>query len=298
MRVSFQASFRNALADIERTSIELAARQRQVSSGLRLQVPSDDPTAAVGAVTEHAALAGIDRYRAASDSSESRLSVVDTVLGDIIEKLTQAQATATATLGDTATPAQREAAARELAGIRDALFGDFNTNFRGVSVFAGTNSTTAPYLRNPDQTVGAYQGNSTTNSVDIDRSSTVQVTFDGRSIAQGSDPRDVFTILETLRVDMVAGDTVAIGAGIADLKKVFDRAVTAQTQVGTDEKSLVDQRAKLSDEHLGALARLSKLEDANMAEAISAMNRAETGYRAALGATATITRVSLLDYLK
>jgi flagellin-like hook-associated protein FlgL len=43
---------------------------------------------------------------------------------------------------------------------------------------------------------------------------------------------------------------------------------------------------------------LSKFEDANMAEAISAMNRAEIGYRAALGAAATIRRVSLLDYLK
>jgi flagellar hook-associated protein 3 FlgL len=286
------------LADIERTSLELAERQRQVSSGLRLQAPSDDPTSAVGAITEHATLGAIDRYRAATDSSESRLKVVDTVLGDIVDKLTLAQASATSALGDTATPAQREATARELASIRDALFGDFNTNFRGVFVFAGTNSTIAPYQRNPNQTVGAYQGNSTTNSVDIDRSSSVQVTFDGGSIAQGSDPRDVFTILETLRTDILAGNSAAIETGIADLKKVFDRTVSAQTEVGTDETSLVNERAKLSDEHLAAQARLSTLEDANMVEAISAMNRADTGYRAALGAAATISRVSLLDYLK
>ena len=298
MRISFQSGFRNALADIERTSIELAARQRQVSSGLRLQAPSDDPTSAAGAITEHAAIGAIDRYRAAADSSDSRLAVVDTVLGDIVEKLTQAQATATGTLGDTATTAQREAAVRELAGIRDALFGDFNTNFRGVYVFSGTRSTTAAFQRNPDQTVGSYQGNASTNAVDIDRSSSVQVTFDGGSIAQGSEAADVFAVIETLRADILAGNSSAIETGIADLKKAFDRAVRAQTQVGTDQKALMDARAKLGDEHLGAQARLSKLEDANMAEAISAMNRAETGYRAALGATATITRVSLLDYLK
>jgi len=298
MRISFQTGFLHALSDIQRTSEELARRQREVSSGLRLQAPSDDPTAAVGAVTEHAALGAIDRYARAADSVSARLTVVDTVLGDIVEKLTQAQAVATGALGDTPTTAQREAAARELAGLRDALVGDFNTNFRGVFVFSGTASTTSPFQRNPDQTVGAYQGNASTISVDIDRTSAVQVTFDGSSVTQGTDPRDIFTVIEDLRADILAADTPAIEAGIADLKKVFDRAVKAQTQVGTDEKALEDQRLRLTDESLGAKTRLSKLQDANMAEAISAMNRAEVGYQAALGATATITRVSLMDFLQ
>jgi flagellar hook-associated protein 3 FlgL len=298
MRISFQTGFRHALADIERTSEELARRQREVSSGLRLQAPSDDPTAAVGAVSENAALGAIDRYVRAADSVGARLTVVDTVLGDIVEKLTQAQAVATGGLGDTPTTAQREAAARELAGIRDALFGDFNTNFRGVYVFSGTASTTPTFQRNPDQTVGGYQGNASTIAVDIDRTSAVQVTFDGNSIARGGEARTVFEVLETLRADILAGDTPAIEAGIADLKKAFDRAVRAQTQVGTDQKALEDQRLRLSDEKLGAKDRLSKLTEANMAEAISAMARAETGYKAALGATATITRVSLMDYLR
>ena len=298
MRISFQTGFRHALSDIQRTSEELARRQREVSSGLRLQAPSDDPTGAVGAVTEHAALGAIDRYARAADSVSARLTVVDTVLGDIVEKLTQAQAVATGALGDTPTTAQREAAARELAGLRDALFGDFNTNFRGVFVFSGTASTTMPFLRNPDQTVGAYQGDTTTISVDIDRTSAVQVTFDGSSVAQGADPRDVFTVLEALRADILAANTPAIEAGIVDLKEAFDRAVKAQTQVGTDQKALEDQRLRLTDETIGAKARLSKLQDANMAEAISAMSRAEAGYQAALGATATITRVSLMDFLR
>jgi len=71
-----------------------------------------------------------------------------------------------------------------------------------------------------------------------------------------------------------------------------------QSQVGSGEKALEEQRSRLSTQRLGVKARLSKFEDADMSEAISAMNRAEIGYRAALGAAATIRRVSLLDYLK
>jgi len=70
-----------------------------------------------------------------------------------------------------------------------------------------------------------------------------------------------------------------------------------QTEIGTDEKALADQKSRLSSETLGAQARLSKLTDANMAEAISALSRAQTGYQAALGATSTMAKQSLMDYL-
>ena len=43
---------------------------------------------------------------------------------------------------------------------------------------------------------------------------------------------------------------------------------------------------------------MSKLEDVNMAEAITEMTHADAAYRAALGAVGTVSRVSLLDYLK
>jgi flagellar hook-associated protein 3 FlgL len=297
MRVSFQSGFRNALTDIQRTSEELALQQRRVSSGRRLEVPSDDPSAASAAITEHAALGAIDRYARATDSSTSRLTVIDTVLSDIIEKLTQAQTSATGTLGDTATPAQREAAARDLDGVRDALFADLNTNIRGVYVFSGTASSTAAFGRNPDGSVTAYQGNTSTISVDIDRASSAQVTYDGSLIAQGSDATDVFSVIDALQDDILAGNTPNIESGIAALKRAFDRATRVQTQVGTAEKALADQQTRLTTEQLTAKTRLSKLEDTNMAEAISSMSRAEAGYRAALGATATIARQSLLDYL-
>jgi flagellin-like hook-associated protein FlgL len=44
--------------------------------------------------------------------------------------------------------------------------------------------------------------------------------------------------------------------------------------------------------------RLSALEDTNMAEAITGMAQADVAYRAALGAVNTVTRMSLMDYLR
>jgi flagellar hook-associated protein 3 FlgL len=298
MRIAFQTGFRDAIADIQRTSEQMASAQRQVSTGRRLDVPSDDPSATTSAIGERATIGTIDRYVRSADSLTSRLSVVDTVLSEIVSKLTAAQTAAASAIGDTATAEQRTAAVQDLASIRDQLVEDLNTKFGGVFVFAGTASTTKPFTQNPDGTVNAYAGNSSTVSVDIDRAKSVQATFDGQALAQGSDSTDLFTAIEDLRTAILANDTPNIEAGFAAMKRAFDRATGMQAQVGSGEKALEDQKSRLSTERLGVSARLSKFEDANMAEAISAMNRAEIGYRAALGAAATIRRVSLLDYLQ
>jgi flagellin-like hook-associated protein FlgL len=44
--------------------------------------------------------------------------------------------------------------------------------------------------------------------------------------------------------------------------------------------------------------RRSALEDTNMAEAVTRLTAAQTGYQAALAAVSSVEKVSLLDYLR
>ena len=73
MRVTFQSVFRNSLFDINRTAEDTARRQQQVSSGKRITVASEDPSAMSTAITEKAEVATVDHYIKATDSVESRL---------------------------------------------------------------------------------------------------------------------------------------------------------------------------------------------------------------------------------
>src|ERR1051325_865876 len=95
MRVTFNGQFRDALAQIERASERLADYQHQVSSGRRLDRVSDDPSGTSTALTERTKIAQVDQYSRTTDSAYSRLTVVDTVLSDIVAKLTAAQVAAT-----------------------------------------------------------------------------------------------------------------------------------------------------------------------------------------------------------
>jgi flagellar hook-associated protein 3 FlgL len=297
LRVTFNGQFRDATTNIERASDRLLEFQRQVSSGRRLDRVSDDPSSASSALGERTKIAQVDQFTRSTESAYSRLSVVDTVLSDIVSKLTAAQVAATSALGTTPTAAQRTAAAQQLDGLKAALLDDFNTSLQGNYLFAGTKSTTKPYVVGGGGTVAAYAGSSTEVQVDVDQDRIVTVAFDGSAITQGTDATDVFATIDALITAVNAGDSDAINTGIATLGNVFGRVTAAQSRVGSAMQTLDAEKLRLSATKLASSERLSKLEDANMAEAITGMQQADTAYKAALGAAATASKVSLMDYL-
>jgi len=297
MRTTFNTGYRNALADIQRAGDALLDKQREVASGRRVHAPSDDPSAVAGAITERGELATLDQYVRAADSVGSRLTVVDTVLSDIIHKITAGRAAGAAARNTNLSATQREATAGELEALRDTIFNDLNTTFRGTFLFAGAASTTQPYTK-VGNVFSAYQGSTTTTMVDIDRGTEVQVTFNGDALTRGADAKNVLEVLNDLITAVRAADGTGIDSGLQALERAFDRAVQLQSRVGNNLRAIDDERARLQTLRQAGTTRLSLHEDANMAEAITGMTQAETAYRAALGAAGSSARMSLLDFIR
>src|SRR5688500_9526935 len=120
MRMTFNSQFRDAQTSLDIVTQRMVEMQRQVASGKRVSQPSDDPYTAAAAVSERAQIGAIDQYERAADGVSSRLTVIDTALADMLERITAAQTAATSARGSIVSPAQREAAAMALEGIRAA----------------------------------------------------------------------------------------------------------------------------------------------------------------------------------
>lgn len=298
MRVTFGASQRVAEQGMALAAERMAEFQRQVATGTRVARPSDDPSAAASSIVERGAVAGYQQYAQASDSAESRLRVVDTVLSDIIDKLSAARAVVLSVQGATAGEAQRRAGAQELQSLREAVLEDLNTTFRGTYVFSGAAGTVQPFGKDAGGTVLAYAGATREVDVDIDRGRSVAVAFDGSTISRGADPADVFAAFDAAAAAALAGDNDALSDASAALARAFDRATQVQSRVGTSLRTLADQQLRLGEATRASQARVASLEDANLASAISGMQQAETTYAAALGAAARTSRLSLWDFLK
>jgi flagellar hook-associated protein 3 FlgL len=297
MRIVFNSSFNDGIRAIQTAAASLASAQQQVSSGRRINVPSDDPIGSTSAIADHASLDRLDAYSSAADAAAYRLGLADSTLSDIVNQLTSAQSTALAARGTAPNQQQRDAAAQSLLAIRDALLGDINTKFQGTYIFSGSNVTVPPFTQT-GSTISAYQGDSAATSVDIETGRTAATTFDGGALFQGSDSQHVLDSLTDLAAAVSAGDDTAISSGVEALGRAFDRATAVQAQVGNNLTTIDDSRARLASEHIGVVARLESVENVDLADAATKMAQADTAYRAALSSLATIGRVSLMDYLK
>ncbi len=225
------------------------------------------------------------------------MSVIDTVLTGMISKITAAQTTVFASRNSTATASQRDAAAQALTGIRDSLADDMNTSFHGNYVFSGNRVTTAPYTTTAG-VVGAYAGSTSEVQVDISQTRPVTIGFDGSTIVDAGAAGNLFGVLDALGTALKNNDQDAVTANLTALNQVFLQMNSAQSRVGLSLNTIESEQTRLAQTRMSTKERLTKLEEVNMAGAISDMNQADVTYRAALAAAAKNNSVSLLDYLR
>ncbi len=297
MRVPLTSAIRDAQAQLQRAEEQIANRTRELSSGRRVNALSDDPSSTVGAITSRAEVGRIDSYVRATDSVEARLSIVDSVFNDVITQLTAGLTATIGARGSEVQPEAREAHAIQLEGIRDTILADVNTQFNGTYLFSGAASTTEPYTKTGG-VVSAYQGSTVGVDIDIDQSTAVQVSRNGDELLRGSDANDLFVELDQLIIAVRAGDSVGIDAGTDALNRAFDRATALQSQVGIDLRTTIEQRSRLGSRRVEGVKQVSRHEDADLVESITALQRAEAGYQAAIRAIAIRLPLSLMDFIK
>jgi flagellar hook-associated protein 3 FlgL len=294
MRVVYNVAL-DGLDSINTAASQLQSAVQQVSTGRRINAPSDDPIGTQQAIGQQAAIGAIDSYTSVGDSASARLSAADNVLTNVVSSLTQAIVTGTSAQGSTTTPAAQSAASASIRSLRDQIASDLNTAFQGTYLFAGTNVTQAAYAQVGG--VWTYQGNSATTEVEVQQGQSVSTTFNGQAIAQGSDSTDVLTTLDNLASAIDTNDQAGIANGLAALDRAFDRANQAQGGLGASENTVTNAQSQLSTLRTAAQTRDSQLEDANMAQAVTRLTNAQNAYQGALGAVTGAERNSLLDYL-
>jgi flagellar hook-associated protein 3 FlgL len=295
MRVSFSEQTAG-VSSLQAAAEQLAKAQRQVTTGRRVNTPSDDPLAARTIVHERAEMSTIDAYQRSADTASSRLSAADTALTGLIDLYTQALSTAAAARTSTATDSSRAALASSIRGLRDSVLTQINAQFAGRPLFAGSASEGRAYDGTPGN--WSYLGTNDVVQLEVQRDRLVSVTFDGQDILQGSDAVNVLDALDALADAVEAGDNAGIQAGTDAIDRAFSRATRAQGRLGADERGVTDATAQLSSLRLASETRRSQAEDANLAEAITKLSAADTAYRAALAAVAKEERLTLLDYLR
>ncbi|MBI5445535.1 MAG: flagellar hook-associated protein FlgL [Deltaproteobacteria bacterium] len=172
MRVTHRSLQDHWLRDVQSRLKSVDQLNRQISSGKRVEKPSDDPAAASRILRLDEVLARNDQYLKNIEETLSIQKTSESVLGQVSNDLVRAKSLALEASSDTETSV--DSYAEEVAGIKSGLLTLFRTQYEGTFLFAGTDDGHAPFDEG-----GTYRGNSEFLRVNIGNGQSVSVNLPG-----------------------------------------------------------------------------------------------------------------------
>ncbi len=286
----------NILAGIQGSEAALQTALQQVSTGQRVSVPGDDPTASALMVQNLEQSGNGDQYTKNASAAQGQVQTADAVLSQMNTLLTQAVSLGTEGANGTNTAANRQTIAAQVQGILASIVSYANTTYAGVAVFAGTAQTTAAFV--PNGSGGyAYQGDSGVNQVQVGDNLQVQVNVPGDQLFTNASA-SVLGSLGQLATALQSGSSADIGTATAAVSSALNYLSAQHSVYGNSINQLNAQEAFLGQEKITLTAQASNLVGIDYATAAENLAQAEARNSAVLAAAAKVLPQTLLDYLK
>ena len=184
MRISTAAFNQQAIDLIDARSADLAATQAQLSSGLRVNSPADDPVATVHILQLNQALAQSTQYGRNADAATGRLSNEDQTLSNVTDLLQRVRDLAVQANSGSNDATSRAAIATELDQSVNQLMALANTrDANGEYLFSGLTTQTQPFSRGASGSV-AYSGDQGSRLIQIGQTQKVADGDNGYQVFQ------------------------------------------------------------------------------------------------------------------
>ena len=147
---------------------------------------------------------------------------------------------------------------------------------------------------------GVYQGDSGRQRVEVQTGTTIQQNMIGDEVFKdaGSGGIDIFAVLNDINTALRNDDRTAIEAGLERLDSARDQLSDQRATVGSRQNLLQTVLDRQEEIQFGLESLRSELEDADIIEAITRLNREQLALEATLATAARVVSVSLLDFLR
>jgi flagellar hook-associated protein 3 FlgL len=183
--------------------------------------------------------------------------VADSALGSVVSELTQAVTLATSANNGTMNPSDVKSIGNQISGILDEVQSLANTSYQGQYIFAGGQTTAAPFSTSTGASpaVTTYNGDAGVNYLGLPNGQKIQLNVPGDQIFLGSGTSSVFGALNALVADystgtvntsQAVGDTEALGTA---LNYVSQQRVTVDnsiSQVSAASSAVTNEGAQLT----------------------------------------------------
>ncbi|MBZ5659220.1 MAG: flagellar hook-associated protein FlgL [Acidobacteriia bacterium] len=269
----------------------------QISTGRSVNQISDNPAATAEVTLNHVQQGQDTQYLQNITSLTAQGNTIDSTLSSVVTALTQAISLGIEGANATVSDANRQAIAEQVTGIRDQVLSLANQTYQGSYVFAGTATSTQPFVLDATQPDGVkYNGNTDVNSL---------VISPGRSVAINLPGNQIFTnpsgdVLGALNGLITALQTnTGLPAANLNLSNSLSELSSQRVFYGNNLQQLQTAQTYLTNNQVQLATQENALVGADLSTSITNLQQASTATTAILSATSQIlSTMNLLNFLK
>ena len=317
MRISTQMMYEQNMRGITDSQSRWLSYGEQMSTGKRVNRPSDDPIAASQAFVLSQSQSQNSQFALARTFATQKVSLEDNVLAQVNSAISSVREKLVYASNGTLNDDDRLALATDIQGIRDQLMNLANTtDGNGRFIFAGYKTESAPF----DSVTGEYRGGAEAITQQVDTARNMAISHTGQQIFEsitsnaeqlpggGYGETNMFKILDSavaalktpIENDQAAAavqNQVIANARIG-IQNTENNILTVVADVGTKMNELEKLDTLGDDRALGQTKQMSDLVDVDWNEAISSYTMQQAALQASYKAFSDMQGMSLFQLNK
>jgi flagellar hook-associated protein 3 FlgL len=297
MRITNNMVTTSVLAELQQLDSKQSTLQTEVSSGLAVTQPSDDPGVFGQVIQEEGQSNQLAQF---NQNATQALNVANasyagiTSLTQIYDRATQLATLGGGTLGSSANAGY----ASELNQLIQQAVTVANSQSAGDYLYGGTATSTPPFTTTTDSngniTAVAYAGNSNQTAIPLSGSSAVSPSTSGATNAGFAAMINNMIAVSTA---LSANDPAALATASAALDNSEDTLSTAAADNGAVQLRIQSEQTQENSTATEVSSLISNQTSANLPTTITELNQAQLAYQAAMETAVKVMQLSLTQYL-
>lgn len=281
---------------LDQSSTTEAKLSAELSSGLAVSLPSDNPIAAAQSSLLSGAISANDTYVQTATSLSSRMQAADSTLGEAVTQITTAIGLAVQAANGTLNSSELSTVQQQISGIRDSVLSLANTSYAGSYLFGGSQGTTQPFTLDTSTTPATvtYNGDTASQTVVTPTGQSIQTSVPGSSLFGA-----VFTALNQLVADLSSSNpTTAAAADQPALTTALSQLSGQRAVLDSSLSRLQSSSTYAQTQESSQKVEQGSLVSADTATVATSLSSVETQHQALLSVVSALEQQSnLFDYM-
>lgn len=293
------------LADLSQVENRISQVNKEISSGIRVNQASDDPSAVASILAYQGQISEIKQVQTNLNSAQTEAQTADGALQTASTLMDRLVSLGAEGASSTSSASARAVLGQQVQSIEQQLVAVANTSIGGTYIFGGDSSSTVPYVfswNSPEGVIASGTPANTATIRDADGNEivprlTAQQIFDVKNSDGTPAPGNIFQAAFALGTALLGNNQPGIQSALDQVKAGSAQLQQSTTAYGNIE-TWIQQGEQTATTHLNNITQaLSAVRDSDVAADATQLSLDQTALQAALAAHAGLGTKSLFSFL-